>query len=95
MSASLYLREGHPYLARGVVGDLLGFSLLSLPLALGRRRARHEALVCLGSIAIVRALDPTWPLRRTSWFWWRSVSAGLLLYVVARSRALAESGKQQ
>lgn len=95
VSASLYLREGHPYLARGVVGDLLGFSLLSSPLIFKRRRARHEALVCLGSIAFVRALNPYWPLRRSSSFWWTSVAAGLLLYSAVRSRSLAVSGKQQ
>lgn len=95
VSGSLYLREGHPYLARGVVGDLLGFSFLLLPLAFRRRRARHEALICLGSIAIVRTLDPTWPLRRPSSFWWTSVAAGLLLYGVVRSRTLTVSGKQR
>lgn len=89
VSASLYVREGHPYLARGVVGDLLGLFLLALPLIFRRRRARHEALICLGSIGAVGALGPSWPLRRTSRFWWTSVSAALLLYVVVRSRTLA------
>lgn len=93
VSASLYVREGHPYLARGVVGDLAGFVLLSLPLALWRRRARHEALICLGSIAVVRALNPSWPLRQPSGFWWKSVSVGLLLYGITRWRALALSGE--
>ena len=88
VSTSLYLREGADYLAQGVVGDVVGFAILAVPLSRGRR-FRHEALVCLGMIGIVRAVDPSWPLTRSSSFWWRTVAAGLVAYTGLRGRALA------
>lgn len=86
-SASLYARQGSPYLARGVVGDLLGFVTLAVPLAV-RRRFRHEGLVCLGAIAVVLARRPRWPLERSSGFWWASFAAGLAGYLGLRGARL-------
>jgi hypothetical protein len=83
-STALYLRSGHAYLARGVVGDIAGLALLTGVLAALRRRLRHEALVCLGAIGIALAVDPEWPLRRSSGFWWVAVTAGLAGYLTAR-----------
>lgn len=91
VSTSLYLRDGAPYLAQGVVGDLAGFALLAIPLARGRR-LRHEALVCLGMIGLVRAVDPAWPLARSTTFWWRAIAAGLVAYLGLRACALAARG---
>ena len=69
VSASLYARLGAPYLARGVLGDLIGFAVLAGPLALRQRRLRHEALVCLGSIGVVVAARPRWPLNGSPALW--------------------------
>ena len=90
-STVLYLREGHPYLARGVVGDLLGFAVLNTVLLSQRKRARHEALVCLAGIAAVRVVAPTWPLAESTRFWWSAMAAGLASYLALRRRVLAPS----
>ena len=90
-STVLYLREGHPYLARGVVGDLLGFAVLNTVLLSQRKRARHEALVCLAGIAAVHVVAPTWPLAESTRFWWSAVAAGLASYLALRRRVLAPS----
>lgn len=87
-STALYLREGHPYLARGVVGDLLGFAVLSAVLLSQRARARHEALVCLAGIAVVRVAAPMWPLAKPPRFWWSTMAAGLTSYLALRRRVL-------
>ena len=88
VSASLYARQGRQYLARGVVGDLLGFAALAVPLAVRRRRFRHEALLCLGAIAVVLALRPRWPLERSPAFWWASFATGLGSYLGLRGARL-------
>jgi hypothetical protein len=88
ISSSLYIAKGHPYLARGVVGDLVGLGLLSLVVLWERRRLRHEALLCLFCIGVVHALDPYWPLRLPGLLWWSAVTAGLAAYVAVRHRGL-------
>ncbi len=87
-SASLYLRYGHPYLARGVVGDVLGFTVLTGVLVHRRRRLRHEALVCLAGIGVLLAARPDWPLRHQSGTWWAVVGLALSGYLIARARLL-------
>jgi hypothetical protein len=88
VSAALYLRYGHPYLARGVIGDLTGLTFITAVVATRHRRVRHEALVCLVAIGIVLAVDPDWPLRGSSTFWWLAVGTGLAAYLVVRNRLL-------
>lgn len=85
VSSACYLRWGHPYLARGVVGDLVGLALLTL-VAWTRRRLRHEALVCLGSIAVVHVIDPDWPLAISDLFWWLAVVLAVAGYLAVRLR---------
>jgi hypothetical protein len=88
VSTALYLRDRHPYLARGVVGDLIGLAFLTGVVATRRRRLRHEALVCLVAIGAVLAVDPQWPLRGSSTFWWLMVATGLAIYLGVRRRLL-------
>jgi len=91
VSSSLYVSHGHPYLARGVVGDLTGLALLSL-VALGwRRRLRHEALLCLACIGVVLLVDPGWPLPVSGIAWWSAVTAGVAAYLAVRRRSLLAS----
>lgn len=86
MSTAAYLHSGHPYLARGVVGDLVGLATLAgLGTAVGRR-VRHEAAACLLLIGVVVAADPTWPLRLPESAWWVAFSVGLAGYVAQRRR---------
>ena len=85
LSSALYARWRHPYLARGVVGDLVGLTLLSLVAARGVR-LRHEALVCLASIAVVLAVDPQWPLAIPGAVWWGAVVMAVAGYLVVRLR---------
>lgn len=87
-STVLYIRLGDPYLARGVVGDLASFAVLAGVLASSRRRARHEAVVCLSFIALVLAIRPDWPLRHRPPLWWAAVATGLGGYLVVRGRIL-------
>jgi len=91
VSTTLYLCWGHPYLARGVVGDVAGLALMTGVLVAGRRRVRHEALVCLCAIAVVLALDPRWPLRRSSGFWWVAIAVVLAGYLAARHLVLGRA----
>jgi hypothetical protein len=88
VSSSLYIARGHPYLARGVVGDLAGLALLSIVVVRWRRRLRHEALLCLVCIGVVLILDPGWPLRLSGLLWWSAVAAAVAGYVVVRQRCL-------
>lgn len=88
VSTSLYLRLGHPYLARGVTGDLVGLAALAVPLATTRRRLRHEACVCLGAIGIVLLARPEWPVRYRPRVLWAAVTVGVAGYVLLRSRRL-------
>ncbi len=89
-STVVYLREGHPYLARGW-SELLGFAALSTVLLSQRKRARHEALVCLAGIAAVCVVAPTWPLAESPRFWWSAMAAGLASYLALRRQVLAPS----
>ena len=86
ISSALYARWRHPYLARGVVGDLAGLALLSLVASGRRHRLRHEALVCLLSIAAVLAVDPEWPLAIPDLAWWLAVVVAVAGYLVVRLR---------
>jgi hypothetical protein len=88
VSTALYIRDGHPYLARGVVGDLAGLGFLTVVLATRHRRLRHEALTCLAAIGVVLAADPQWLLRVPSAAWWLAVAAGLAGYLAARRHLL-------
>ena len=87
VSATAYVVDGFPYLARGVVGDLLGFVVLGATAAALRRRVRHEALICLVLIGAVVALDPQWPLEVRESVWWALFSIGLAGYLAVRRRA--------
>ncbi len=86
ISSALYARWRHPYLARGVVGDLVGLTLLSLVVRTRRQRLRHEALVCLASIGVVLAADPEWPLAIPDAVWWLAVVAAVTGYLAVRLR---------
>ena len=86
VSSAAYVVGGQPYLARGVLGDLLGFAALA---ALGlRRRARlrHEALLCLACIGAVLVVDPRWPLQLGEPVWWGLFAVGLAGYLAVRRR---------
>jgi hypothetical protein len=91
VSGGLYLRFGHAYLARGVVGDLVGFGVLALPVVAHRARLRHEAMVCLAGIGVVHAREPEWPLQVGSSGWWAAFGAGLAGYLLVRWRQLPSS----
>jgi len=84
VSTSAYLRYGHPYLARGVVGDLLGFGVLALVTLATGRRLRHEAALCLLLIGAVILMRPTWPLLVSDAFWWLLFFGGLVPYLGLR-----------
>jgi hypothetical protein len=88
VSGSAWAAWGSPYLARGVVGDVLGFGVLAVPLLVSRRRLRHEAMVCLAGIGVVLALHPQWPLRYGDGTWARSFAFGLVLYLGVRHARL-------
>lgn len=88
VSSSLFIAQGHPYLARGVVGDLAGLALLSIVVIRWRCRLRHEALLCLLCIGVVLTLDPGWPVRMPGLLWWSAVAAAVAVYVVVRQRCL-------
>lgn len=86
MSSAAYVNEGYPYLARGVVGDLLGFAVLTAAGVSLRSRVKHEALVCLALIGLVLLLDPQWPLQQGEPAWWALFTLGLSAYVMLRRR---------
>lgn len=88
VSTGLYLRDGHDYLAPGVLGDLAGLISLTVVIVGRRRRLRHEALVCLGCISLVLALDPGWPVRLPGSLWWSLFVVALGAYLGARTRLL-------
>jgi len=89
VSTTLYLRNPHPYLARGVTGDILGLAICTIPLLSRRQRLRHEAAVCLAAIGAVHALQPDWPLSINDTTWWTTITAGLTGYIILRHRNLA------
>jgi hypothetical protein len=84
VSAAGYLTAGSPYLARGVVGDLVGFAVLGTAARLAGWRLRHEAAVCLGLIGVVLAVDPQWPRRVADPVWWLAFGLGLGAYLAVR-----------
>lgn len=84
VSTSAYLRYGHPYLARRVVADLVGFLVLTLLALATGRRLRHEAALCVVLIGAVVLVRPTWPLRVNDPAWWLLFFGGLLSYVGLR-----------
>ena len=88
ISTASFVRWGHSYLARGVVGDLLGLGILAFMLGVGRRRLRHEAIFCLACIGAVLVADPDWPLQIPGIAWWSAVTAGVAAYVTMRQRLL-------
>ncbi|MDQ6837804.1 MAG: hypothetical protein M3137_05560, partial [Actinomycetota bacterium] len=89
VSTALYLRNPHPYLARGVTGDILGLAVCAIPLLSRRQRLRHEAALCLGAIGAVYAFRPDWPLSINDTTWWTTITAGLTGYIILRHRRLA------
>jgi hypothetical protein len=84
VSTWAFLAYGAPYLARGVVGDSLGFTVLLVPLVLRGRRGRHEALVCLAGIGLVHLLGWRWPLALPSTVWWAVFAVDLGTYLAVR-----------
>lgn len=86
VSTGAYLGAGYPYLARGVVGDLLGFGVLAGVGLAVRARVKHEAAVCLGLIGLVVLASPQWPLGLPEPAWWALFSLGLAIYIVVRRR---------
>lgn len=86
VSTSAYLVGGFAYLARGVVGDLIGFVVLAVAGALLRARLKHEALLCLLLIGAVVLAAPGWPLAWSEAAWWTVFFVGLGGYVAVRRR---------
>lgn len=86
VSTTAYLAGGHPYLARGVVGDLLGFAGLAAAGLIVGGRVRHEAAVCLTLIGAVLLTRPSWPLEVPDAVWWIVFVAGLVGYLAVRRR---------
>ena len=91
-STALYLRYGQPYLARGVLGDLIVLGLLAATLVRTRTRVRHEAAWCLAGIGVVQLVRPRWPLELSEPVWWAAISGGLAGYVLVRRRSLVARG---
>lgn len=87
VSTSAYLRYGRAYLAPGVVGDLVGFAVLTQALRTRQARLRHEAAVCLGCIGLVVTATQRRDLPRIPEpLLWGAFAAGLAAYVHARRR---------
>ncbi len=86
VSSAAYLAAGFDYLARGVVGDLLGLALLAAVGTAVGARVRHEAAVCLALIGVVVLASPAWPLRLREAVWWGLFVLGLSAYLVLRRR---------
>jgi len=83
-SVGAYLTQGSPYLARGVVGDLLGFAVLAMVGRRAGRRLRHEAFVCLAGIGLVLIAGPGWPLAIPDAVWWIAFVVGLAGFLAVR-----------
>lgn len=86
VSTGAYLSAGYPYLARGVVGDLLGFGVLAGVGLAVRARVKHEAAICLAAIGLIVAAAPQWPLALPEPAWWALFSLGLAVYIAVRRR---------
>lgn len=93
VSSTLYLQRGHPYLAPGVLGDLLGFGVLTVALLVTGKRLRHEALLCLAAIGVVHLVGVRWVLRVGSPAWWAVFAAGLGGYLLVRHRVLSRPAR--
>lgn len=85
VSSTAYFLGQHAYLARGVVGDLVGLGVLSAVAAVTGRRLKHEAILCLALIGAVLLLEPDWPLRSPDALWWSIFVVALGGYVVLRN----------
>lgn len=81
-----YLGAGHPYLARGVVGDLLGLTVLAGVGVAAQARVKHEAAICLGLIGFVVLARPQWPLALSEPAWWTVFFIRLASYIAIRRR---------
>ncbi|MGH8998478.1 MAG: hypothetical protein ACRDY7_03715 [Acidimicrobiia bacterium] len=88
VSGALYGLHGHPYLARGVLGDLIGLGALGFVVTVRGRRVRHEALCCLACIGAVHLWHPHWPLAVAGVWWWSAVTVALGAYLALRHRFL-------
>ena len=86
VSTGAYLSAGYPYLARGVVGDLLGFGVLAGVGLAVRARVKHEAAICLALIGLVLLASPQWPLALPEPAWWALFFVGLAMYIAVRRR---------
>ncbi len=84
VSSGAYLLGGSAYLARGILGDLLGFAVLGVVAHAARARARHEAALCLTGIGLVLLANPRWPLAVPELAWWALFVLGLAAYVRVR-----------
>jgi uncharacterized membrane protein len=87
LSTGAYLVHGHPYLARGVVGDLLGFVVLGAVGLAAHARVKHEAALCLALIGLVVLAGPQWPLALAEQAWWALFFLGLAIYIAIRRRS--------
>lgn len=88
VSGSCWAAFGAPYLARGVVGDALGLTVLAAVLLASGRRLRHEAMVCLAGIGLVHLAGWNWPLALPSAVWAGVFGVDLAVYLVLRAREL-------
>ena len=86
LSTGAYLAHGHPYLARGVVGDLLGFVVLGAVGLAAHARVKHEAALCLALIGLVVLAGPQWSLALAEPAWWALFFIGLAIYIAIRRR---------
>jgi len=86
VSTGAYLGEGHPYLARGVVGDLLGFAVLGAVGPATHGRVKHEAAICLALIGLVVLAGPRWRPALAEPAWWALFFTGLGIYIAIRRR---------
>ena len=91
VSGGAYVVGGSDYLARGVVGDVVGLAVLAAAGTVLRRRVRHEAVVCLAGISVVVAADPGWPSRVLGQAgWWAVFVVALGGYLLLRQRRLCD-----
>ena len=87
VSASAYVHHRRAYLVPGVVGDLIGFVVLSQVLRTRDARLRHEAALCLGCIGAVTAAGRRTDVRPVPEpVLWAAFAAGLTAYLRARRR---------